>query len=271
MVFLVFNLKILSKLANKCKIMRNLLSFFFFMILSSSINAQILNIENFRIKTDTVGWSGKIGLNFSLTKNTKSLTNIGSNIHVQYKSKKNLYLILSNYNLLVSDKQDLINKAVIHLRHNYKINRILRSELFFQAQNNSISKIELRTLIGAGLRYKLSKKETKKFYLGTTIMYEHEKIVADLEPTSDILRLSSYFSFNLYLDGNLSWIGTTYYQPAIKNFNDYRIATQSSLTYSFTKKLAFKTKFSLNYDAFPVNGIPQTDYNLSSGIVYYIK
>ena len=236
-----------------------------------SVNAQILNIENYRIKTDTIGWSGKIGLSFSLTKNTKTLTNIGSNIHLQYKSKKNLYLILTNYNLLVSDNQDLINKAVIHLRHNYKLNKQLRSELFLQAQNNSISKIELRTLIGTGLRYKISKKESKKFYLGSSIMFEHEEIKDHLEPTSNLIRWSNYFSFSIYMDNHLSWIGTTYYQPAIKNFNDFRMATQTSLTYSFSKKLAFNTKFSLNYDAIPVNGIPQTDYNLSSGIIYYIK
>ena len=251
--------------------MKRNLFFSSFLLISLSFNAQILNIENYRIKTDTVGWSGKLGLNLSLTKNTKSLTNIGSNIHVQYKTPKNLYLILSNYNLLVSDNQDLINKAVIHLRHNYKINQTLRSELFFQAQNNSISKIELRTLIGSGLRYKLSKKEKQKFYLGTTLMYEHEKIKDNLEPISNIFRFSTYFSFSVYLDGNLSWIGTTYYQPAVKNMNDYRIATQTSLTYSFSKRLAFSTKFSLNYDAKPVIGIPKTDYNLSSGIVYYIK
>lgn len=242
-----------------------------FMLFGLAVHSQILNIENYRIKTDTIGWSGKFGLNFSLTKNTKSLTNIGSNIHVQYKNEKNLYLILSNYNLLVSDKQNLINKAVIHLRHNYKINTALRSEFFLQAQNNSISKIELRTLVGAGLRFKLSKKEMKKLYLGTSIMYEHEKIEKNIEPVSDLIRLSTYFSFNIYMEGNLSWIGTIYYQPAFQNFKDYRIATQTSLTYSLTKKIAFSTKFVLNFDAFPVNGIPQTDYNLSSGIVYYIK
>ncbi len=160
---------------------------------------------------------------------------------------------------------------MIHLRHNYKLNKQLRSELFLQAQNNSISKIELRTLIGTGLRYKISKKESKKFYLGSSIMFEHEEIKDHLEPTSNLIRWSNYFSFSIYMDNHLSWIGTTYYQPAIKNFNDFRMATQTSLTYSFSKKLAFNTKFSLNYDAIPVNGIPQTDYNLSSGIIYYIK
>lgn len=245
--------------------------YFLFIFFSLTINSQILNIENFRIKTDTIGWSGKLGFNLSLTKNTKSLSNIGSNIHLQYQSKKNLYLILSNYNLLVSENQDLINKAVIHLRHNYKINKNLRSELFFQAQNNSISKIELRLLAGTGLRYKLSNMETKKFYLGTSLMYEHEKITDNLEPISKLIRFSTYFSFNLYFDDKLSWIGTTYFQPAVKNVKDYRIATQTSLTYSFSKKLAFNTRFSLNYDAFPVIGIPKTDYNLSSGIIYYIK
>lgn len=239
--------------------------------LNFHLKAQILNIENYRIKTDTIGWSGKIGLNFSVTKNTKTLINIGSNIHLQYQSKKNLYLILSNYNLLVSDSQDLINKAVIHLRHNYKITDNLRSELFVQAQNNSISKIELRTLIGGGLRYKISKKEAKKLYLGTSIMLEHEEIKDHLEPTSNLIRWSNYFSFNIYKDTYFSWIGTTYYQPTIKNFNDYRIAAQTSFSYSFTKKLAFTTKFSLNYDAIPVNGIPKTNYNLSSGILYFIK
>ncbi len=251
--------------------MKTLIFWMFFIFLSIKIQSQILNIENYRIKTDTIGWSGKIGFDLSLTKNTKSLTNIGSNIHIQYKTKKNLYLILSKYNLLVSDNQDLINKAVIHLRHNYKINSKLRSELFFQAQKNSISKIELRTLIGTGVRFKLSKEEKQKYYLGLSMMYEHEKIKDNLEPISDIIRMSSYFSFSIYTDKNLTWIGTTYFQPAIADFNDFRVATQTSIAYSFSERLSFKTKFSLNYDAIPVAGIPKTDYNLSSGIIYYLK
>jgi len=234
---------------------------------TATMSAQILNVENYRIKTDTVGWAGKISLNLSLTENTKSLLIVGNNTHLQYKTAKNLYLFLGQYSLMSSGNSDLINKLVLHFRYNHKFTDRFVGEFFLQGQQNSISKIDVRKLIGTGVRFKLSKNDKMRYYLGTSMMYEIEKsTLSSIE--SKLWRSSTYFSFSLYPTKTFSIISTTYYQPALADFGDYRISSTNSLYFKISKKLAFKSSFVYNYDAAPVLGIPKTQYNLNSGIVY---
>jgi len=229
--------------------------------------AQILNIESYRIHTDTTGWAGKIGLDFSMIKNTKSLMLIGNTTHVQYKTGKNLFLLLGKYNLLlVSGEDNLIDKSILHFRHNYYFTRRVIGEWFIQGQHNAVSKIDFRGLLGTGLRFKLSKNNKYRYYAGTTLMYEKEKTT--LGENGDLWRWSNYLSFTLMFTKSMTFVSTTYYQPAIKDFFDYRVASQNVFKFSMTKHLNFKTTFDFNFDSAPVETVPNTQYNLSSGIVY---
>jgi len=228
--------------------------------------AQILNIESYRIHTDTTGWAGKIGFDFSLTKNTKSLMSIGNKSHIQYKFKNNLILLLGQYSLLVSDNDNLIDKSILHLRYNHYFTAKIIGEWFVQGQRNAVSKIDFRGLAGAGLRFKLSKNNKYRYYYGSTLMYETEKTTADI--TGVLWRWSNYFSFTISPVKSMSFVSTTYYQPAFDNFSDYRIASQNVFFFLLSKHLNFKTTFNYNYDSSPVVDVPKTQYNLSSGIVY---
>ena len=240
--------------------------FILFFVSVYALHAQILNIEAYRIKTDTLGWAGKIALNFSLNKNTISLMNIGNQTHIQYKTSKTLTLLLGQYNLLVSDKNNLIDKSVLHLRYNYYFKPRVIGEWFVQGQRNAVSKIEFRGLAGMGLRLKLSKNNHYKYYLGTTVMFEHEETT--LGSTQELWRWSNYFSFSILPNKHISLVSTTYLQPAFSNFSDYRIASQNTLYFILTKHLSFKTAFNYTFDSTPVMNVPKTQYNLISGIVY---
>jgi hypothetical protein len=234
---------------------------------TASMSAQILNVENYRIKTDTIGWAGKVSLNLSLTENTKSLLIIGNKTHLQYKAGKNLYLFLGQYSLMSSGNSNLINKLVLHFRYNHKFTDRFVGEFFLQGQQNSISKIDARKLIGSGIRYKLSTSEKMRYYFGTSMMYEIEKSTLSSSEV-ELWRSSTYFSLSLYPTKTFSFISTTYYQPALADFGDYRISSTNSMYFKITQKLSFKSSFVYNYDAAPVLGIPKTQYNLNSGIVY---
>ena len=228
--------------------------------------SQILNVESFRIRTDTTGWAGKIGVDLSLVKNTKTLTKIGGKAHLQYKTGKSLLLVMGQYQLLTSNENDLIDKSVLHLRYNYKIRKSISIESFVQGQKNSISKIDFRGLIGMGLRFKLSKNENFRYYLGTTTMYEHE--ITSLNTEEQHWRWSNYFSFTIVPVNYFSIVSTTYYQPVFSHFSDFRIASQNALIFKIDKHLSFKTAFNYYFDSTPVLGVPKEQYNLNSGILY---
>ena len=175
---------------------------------------------------------------------------------------------MNDINFEKYDGNSIISNSIQHLRYNYKIKPKFSWEVFTQTQFNSISKIDIRFLFGSGPRFKLSSSERYKVYLGSLIMYEYDKSTEEIPTINKDYRLSSYLSLSFYPSDDLSIISTTYYQPQINKFNDYRISSESSIAFNVFKNVAFKSTFKIYYDEFPVIEIPKTQYSFTNGLVY---
>jgi hypothetical protein len=242
--------------------------FWIFILASFSMQSQIINVESLRLVTDTTGWAGSVGLNLDIYKNTRDLVRIKNHIHVQYKTPKHLVLFMNSISFDRADGSEFVNKGVQHLRYNYRIKPRLNWEAFVQNQYNAISKITYRRLVGTGPRYKLLSSDKYKMYMGSLLMYENEKTSEDTPVLHKDWRNSSYFSFSFFFTKTVKLVSTTYYQPKLSAFDDYRVAHQSALFLKLYKNLSFKTTFKYNYDVFPVEGIPSVDYGLTNGLMY---
>jgi len=234
-----------------------------------SLQAQIINTESLRMVTDTSGWSGSIGLNVGFIKNVKDLVRIKNDIHIQYKQPKHLILFMNHIGFDRADGADFVNKGVQHLRYNYRFHKRVAWEAFIQNQYNAVSKIAYRRLAGTGFRAKLTKSEKYKAYFGSLLMFEKEKTTETPLVFHEDWRSSSYISFSLYFNKKVSLISTTYYQPLLNQFSDYRVSNQSTLALKIYKNLSFKSVLNFMYDAFPVAAVPKQQYSLSNGLVYH--
>lgn len=238
-----------------------------FILFSISSYSQILNVESLRKVTDTVGWSGSVALDFNLTRSVNDFFIISNDIHVQYKLTKHLFLFKNQLRFVKIEGDDFSNNGITHFRYNYKWKPRIVLEALVQGQYNKISKIDSRYLVGLGPRFKLSNLKNYKFYLGTLVMYEHEKLTDGNDPTED-LRGSTYFSCSLYPNDVFSFISTTYYQPLLSKFSDYRIASESSLGIKAFKNFIFKVTYLFTYDTEPAEGIQNSQYQFTTGILY---
>ncbi|WP_178987622.1 DUF481 domain-containing protein [Winogradskyella schleiferi] len=249
--------------------MKSFILLVIFLITSfNGIDAQIVNVESLRRISDTSKWSGAANLDISLIKNTQSIFKITNKIRLQYNTEKNLYLFINDLKLEQIEDNSFVNKGIQHLRYNRKIIERLKLEIFAQSQYDAISDIKFRGLLGIGPRFKLSKSQDYRLYLGTLLMYEHEESSdSDTEILQDV-RGSAYFSCSLYPLEHISLVSTTYYQPLLKQFSDFRISNETSLGIKVLYNLLFKTTFTYNFDASPIIGIPKTQYELTNGIVY---
>ena len=118
--------------------------------------AQVVNIEYKRIKTDTIGWAGSGGALLFINKNNDFVLSFITDIHLQYKHKKSLYLLLTDITTVqVNEDQSCINSGFQHFRYNYKIRDKFVWEAFAQAQYNEPLAIDYRVLVGTGPRFKL--------------------------------------------------------------------------------------------------------------------
>lgn len=230
--------------------------------------SQIINVESLRKVTDTSGWTGNTSLDFSLTKNTQTLIRLNNKIHVQYKMKRHLALFINDLGFERSGGQSFVNQGSQHLRHNYKLVENITWEAFAQSQYNSIAKIKFRGLTGTGPRFKLLGLEEYRVYLGALVMYEHEELNEETLIINRDWRASSYLSLSFFPTDNISFVSTTYYQPILNDFKDFRIASENSFVLGILEKLSLKTTYTLTFDATPATGVPDTFYQLTTGLLY---
>jgi Protein of unknown function, DUF481 len=233
-------------------------------------SAQIVNIESSRMQSDTVGWMGSIGAAVSLTQNTDKIFQANLESHLQYKTRNDLglWLILGNYGFLKINKERFVSDGLVHVRYNRKVNEWLRWEFFGQYQNNVITQIDSRVLLGTGPRFKLIKKNTFRLYAASLFMYEMEN-----ERTTPVIkhndfRNSSYLSFTWLPQKNIELVSTTYFQPLLKKFSDYRIMNQVALNLKATSHFEISVKWNYLHDRFPAGTAPRTTYNIATGITY---
>lgn len=230
--------------------------------------AQIVNIETRRLQSDTTGWKGSLGANFSLIKNTQQIVSINTNAHLQYKAPKDLYLLLANYTLLRRNNQSLAQNMFYHLRYNRKLNDWVRWEAFTQWQQNAVTNIDLRLLAGTGPRFKLVDNEKLKLYAATAAMYEYEKEKTDPLKQHRDLRSSNYVSFTYVPRPSIEIISTTFYQPLYRHIKDFRLLNQISVHYKWSKHFSITTSWDYLYDAFPATGTPLINYTFTNGFAY---
>jgi hypothetical protein len=253
--------------------MKQSLFYIFFTLLSAKYSiafAQIVNIERERIQNkDSVGWAGDIGADFNLQKTKQTLTQLGSNVHLQYKTPHNVWLLLGQTQFVQADREAFENNAFVHLRYNRRLNDWLRVELFAQAQNNIINKVRLRALAGTGGRMRIVKSRPLTIYIGVSYLYEYGE---ELLPTRIDYRRehrnSDYLTVTWRPVETVNCVSTTYYQPLIGAVKDYRLAHESRFSFKVLKHLSLTSTFRYTYDSVPAFAALNSTFAWTNGFAW---
>lgn len=235
-------------------------------LLSFNASAQVINIEGKRFLKDTNGFVGRADFNFNINQNINQVITLGFNTHLQYVYNKHRIMSISDLLFIKAANQDFVNAGYQHIRYNYKIKNRLTWEAFVQAQYNLALQLNKRYLAGTGPRIKVIKQPHLKIYTGTLYMYEYQ--VQNNDSINEFNnRLSAYVSFNIDYE-KIDFVSTTYYQPNLADFNDYRIANDSSFEIMVNKHLNFRTGINLLFDTQQPLRVPELTYIYRSGISF---
>ncbi|MBK9336636.1 MAG: DUF481 domain-containing protein [Lewinellaceae bacterium] len=200
--------------------------------------AQVVNIEEQRITgtRDSVRWYGHLRGNASLVKVQQQSLQIQVQTKVQYKHDPHLTLLLLNLNLLRAGNKDFARQAFAHLRYNYKLSETWTWEAFAQTQTSPIQLLDQRSLLGAGPRWRLFKSPDgrQRIYLGAAWLWEQNTFT---EPNGQQARhrSSNYISMTFRPGKQVTFIGTTYWQPVWGLIRNYRFSTDWLLRVDITK------------------------------------
>jgi hypothetical protein len=242
-----------------------LLLFISSLLLTTFVFSQILNVESQRIMQDSTGWVGKGDFSFNLTSNQERVFDMATSLHVQYRQKKNTYILLGGAGMIRAGNNDFDNSGHIHFRYNRDLNKWLTWEAFAQGQYNRVLMIDHRELIGTGPRFQLLNNKNSKLYAAALYMFENEMIVDD---TSSQVRnrISSYVAFNWQVNDHISMNNIMYFQPVINDFGNHRIMLQSALKFRISEIVGFTVNFNLLNNSNPPPGIKNVVYSIRNGL-----
>jgi len=235
---------------------------FFILVFLISITSygQIVNIENMRLATKQDGFMGSIDLNLNFTMNTVQLLQIGDRIRIGYNKKRHHILLLTDHSFIKTKDVSIVNLGFEHLRYNYafKDSGNVMLEVFEQAQFNKIQKINLRFLLGAGLRFHILDQKNYQLNFGTGLMAEYEELI-DYGMLRDLLS-NNYFSFDGQFSEHIGMNNITYFQPKLIDFGNYRLSNETQIRFLINKHLTYKIMYSLTHDSRDIQDVRKTNY-----------
>jgi len=222
-----------------------------------------VNTERFREDEDSVGFSGYIDLEGILaTGNTDfQLMSLGSRLNYNWGDDYTFIIADGGYGW--ENGNSFVDQLFAHLRHVVTTGDLLQIEMFTQFDNNKKRLLLARELLGGGLRFRILKTEHFKFRLGTAYMFETEKYDLpenSLHPQTTVFhRFTSYVTLKYQLNKLLSFISTTYYQPRLTDFNDYKLFSENAFLIDTGEVFDLFIKFNLRYDSRPPDTVKNFD------------
>ncbi|MGB0429163.1 MAG: DUF481 domain-containing protein [Bacteroidia bacterium] len=232
-------------------------------------SAQIVNIEGSRLDETQQGWQGLLDVKFFLVQNKNTLYQFSNKITLQYVDQKHRWLFLNDINLSLSDELKFEQNAFQHLRYGYMLDSALTFETFAQNQYDRIQLIKQRVLLGTGFRFSFLQKGLLNSFYGLTYMLEYEQELKTEEVHLNS-RLSTYINFKLTIKDWLKYFNTTYYQPRLTDFSDFRFTTNNTLQFKVNGNLSVITQFTMTYDSNPVEdpSVLNMNMRLTNGFSY---
>jgi putative salt-induced outer membrane protein YdiY len=233
----------------------------------------IVNIESLRQNETQEGYTGTVNISVDgESGNTEKFgVNAGGRLQWHGGTITNFAILRYAYSE-TSGLQDT-NKLFIHARHIRQITAKTAYEGFVQAERNKFARLSFRGLIGGGTRLTLSEKpDVESVHLGLGGFFSREILESKAGTTDggeqNIWRLNSYINYLHHFNEQVSVLSTTYLQPDVENFSDYRLLEEATLNVKMTNSLSINLSLDLTRDSKPPQLVKKTDAMYSSGIEY---
>lgn len=234
------------------------------LLASRAAVAAPLNIESIRRDVAGTGSAIHVDGNFGSTFGNVFSIDAGTAITLAQRVGRHFALAAASWNFstraLYKDGARLADvrhpsnrtthRAHAHFRYGYDLTPVLALEGFAQYQGDEIRLLQLRLLVGGGLRFTVIKTPRGGLQIGTSYFAEWETLHGSEQPFVAWHRWSSYIAAHAQSE-SVSFSATAYVQPRLDDFSDLRLIADAELEFSITQHASFVSKAGVSFDAQP--------------------
>lgn len=258
------------------KLVKTTLKNFTIFSLCSLLWGQI-NTEAMRKGDLLPGLHTSLNLDIAVVAGNSNLSRIQTNIRFDYLSGTTHSFLVSGFQngRQGQDNTLFIRKGFVHLRQTRAIGSIFYLEGFLQKEFDRFIRLKDRNLLGGGLRIHLletstieERESSIKLFTGLGFMWEQERIDVPENSLTNILRSTNYLVIRWEPDTRVLLQLTTYFQPDVERFSDFRVLVDGGLVFALTDRLTVSIKFYTRYDHEPPKSVKKYDIELSNGLTY---
>lgn len=236
------------------------------------LSAQV-NIEVLRTDSLSLGRSGSVGGDFSIRTGNVDFVALDFRGRVYDVTPTETRLVIGNGGLGFLDRSRFASNGLLHYRRSYTaVSRYFDPEWFGQLNYDRAQRLTFRALAGGGVRTAFAQGEWGQFGAGSSGILEYERLAVPdtamhAKRTLE-LRWSNFLTLRVVPTETLVITSTTYLQPALADFGDFRALENLRLSASVTETLALTVSFDLRYDSRPPDGLAALDTRLRTGVTY---
>lgn len=232
-----------------------------------------VNVEALRRDDPPLGRSGSIGSDLTIRTGNVDFVAVDLRARVDRVTESHADLLVGNGGVGFIGRSRFSSSGLLHFRRTYtSLDGPLAPEGYLQFNYDRAQLLTSRFVGGAGARTSFARGEWGQFGAGSGAMLEFERL--DL-PESALhadqtlaLRWSSYLTLRVTPTETLVISSTTYMQPDLQSFADYRALENLRISTAITDALALTVSFDLRYDSRHPDGIEGLDTSLRTGVTY---
>lgn len=239
-------------------------------------NAQIVNVERFRLDLDTANlWLGNAGLGLNIKKQQNNIYTYNGSLNAVFLTDRHAFISLNYFKLLRQDKTNLLKDGYVHLRANLMRRQRFSYEPFMQYQMDQGRGLYFREIYGAAVRLRLWAGKQGYMSVNTGLMYEKESwrgAILRFEADSGMaeivfIRSTSNLTARINLAEGISLFLVAYYQARPDYFLRPRLISDIQVQLRINRYLAFNSQFVATLDAIPVVSGNNFVYTLNNSLL----
>jgi hypothetical protein len=216
--------------------------------------------------SETDGIKGNFDLGLNYTQNIQKTLQFNNVFLLRYKKGKSNFSLGNTISFISkTGEEQLLNKGTQDFKYSYKRKK-LGADISLQHLYDISRSIKTRWTSGLGLSYAFIQKDDKKLVIGISALKEKETLISGEVKIQN--RMSANLDFSIKLNKNIELLGANNYQPNIEETGDFRLKTMLALRINLSPHFLLSINNTFNYDSFPAEGIPETDYQLINSISY---